>query len=458
MSKYFSLTASISRRLKSGFTNLVLRSTVTDLGDGTVMHCWVHKLPKPKPFFSYLTITSSTPLRYSASISPIVYRRQIQKLLLSASTRDQMKREQLWHVENSEVSDVETELFIGPPETRNQCTIARIAFRRIKSSMHVDGLRQLGEAESRRHPLGGALATLSCPLQKFKYKLHSIGFRPAFDLEDLLEASWEFIGDEGLSFSTTFAATLSNGTTIALKKLKIGRVANEVFDERMAIVRSIDNENVASLWGYFFVEDGVWWLHDYFSQGSVSAMLHGKRGGNRVHLDWETRIRIAVGAARGLAYIHTQCGGKLVHGNIKASNIFLNSQQYGCVADYDLESLINPGAKPLNRNSGYRAPEVYGNKPSQASDVYSFGILLNFLQEGPQSTSRAHKSFGDWAHLHAQDGLSFLVYDVQLLRNPIVKQAMWNMFEIAMPCLAKKPENRPKVSDVVEILELILVP
>lgn len=98
---------------------------------------------------------------------------------------------------------------------------------------------------------------------------------PAFDLQDLLEASWEFIGDDGLSFSSTFAATLSDGTTIVLKKLKIGRVANEVFDEKMAIVRSIDNENVASLRGCFFAEDGVWGLYDYFSQGSASVMLHG---------------------------------------------------------------------------------------------------------------------------------------------------------------------------------------
>lgn len=90
-----------------------------------------------------------------------------------------------------------------------------------------------------------------------------------------MEASWEFIGDDGLSFSSTFAATLSDGTMIVLKKLKIGRVANEVFDEKMAIVRSIDNENVASLRGYFFAEDGVWGLYDYFSQGSVSVMLHG---------------------------------------------------------------------------------------------------------------------------------------------------------------------------------------
>lgn len=130
------------------------------------------------------------------------------------------------------------------------------------------------------------------------------------------------------------------------------------------------------------------------------------------------------------------------------------------MADYDLASLINPSAKLLNRNSGYRAPEVFGNKLSQASDVYSFGILLLELLTGssPKHISRAHTSFGDWAHLHAQDGLSFQVYELQLLRNPIVKQAMWNMLEIAMPCLAKKPENRPKMSDVVEILELMLEP
>ncbi|XP_022853746.1 probable inactive receptor kinase At5g53320 isoform X1 [Olea europaea var. sylvestris] len=109
---------------------------------------------------------------------------------------------------------------------------------------------------------------------------------------------------------------------IVLKKLKIGRVANEVFDEKMAIVRSIDNENVASLRGYFFAEDGVWGLYDYFSQGSVSVMLHGTIEANQTPLDLDARLRITIGTARGISHIHTQCGGKLIHGNIKSLNIF----------------------------------------------------------------------------------------------------------------------------------------
>ncbi|TKY60595.1 inactive receptor kinase [Spatholobus suberectus] len=65
-------------------------------------------------------------------------------------------------------------------------------------------------------------------------------------------------------------------------------------------------------------------------------MVHGKRGEDRVALDWDTGLKIALGAARGIAGIHVENGGKLVHGNIKSSNIFLNTKQYGCVSDLGL--------------------------------------------------------------------------------------------------------------------------
>ncbi|GAV91268.1 Pkinase domain-containing protein, partial [Cephalotus follicularis] len=109
----------------------------------------------------------------------------------------------------------------------------------------------------------------------------------------------------------------------------------------------------------------------------------GNRGEGRNPLDWETRLRIAIGAARGIAHIHTQSGGKLVHGNIKAANIFLNSQGYGCVSEMGLATLVSQIPQPAMRVAGYRATEVTDSrKATHASDVYSFRVLVLELLTG----------------------------------------------------------------------------
>ncbi|KAK4489606.1 hypothetical protein RD792_005418 [Penstemon davidsonii] len=115
----------------------------------------------------------------------------------------------------------------------------------------------------------------------------------------------------------------------------------------MELVQNVRHENVVELRAYFYSKDEKLMLYDHYNKGSVHALLHGRSFENRANLDWETRKRIALGAARGIAHIHTQSGAKLVHGNIKASNIFLDSQHYGCVSEYGLTNMI----------SRYHAPE-----------------------------------------------------------------------------------------------------
>ncbi|KAL8498000.1 hypothetical protein ACS0TY_021372 [Phlomoides rotata] len=112
----------------------------------------------------------------------------------------------------------------------------------------------------------------------------------------------------------------------------------------------------------------------------------GKRRGR---LNWESRLKIAIGAARGIAHIHRQCGGKLAHGNVKSSNIFLDSKHYGRVPDFSLAGLMeNPG----NETSEHKL-----NGSSQENDVYSFGVLLLQLLLG-RSLIKRH-SFWDDIHL-----------------------------------------------------------
>ena len=207
-------------------------------------------------------------------------------------------------------------------------------------------------------------------------------------------------------------------------------------------------------------------IHVIFLQARLmsSMILHchyaGRRGEGRGSLDWDSRLRIAIGAARGIADIHAQHGGKLVHGNIKASNIFLNSQGYGCVSDIGLATLMSPIPPPATRAAGYRAPEVTDTrKPTHASDVYSFGVLLLELLTGK---SPIHGTGGEevvhlvrWVNSVVREEWTAEVFDIELLRYPNIEEEMVEMLQIGMACAARIPDQRPKMLDVVRMLEEI---
>ncbi|KAJ7959270.1 Inactive receptor kinase [Quillaja saponaria] len=284
------------------------------------------------------------------------------------------------------------------------------------------------------------------------------GCNLAFDLEDLLRASAEVLGKG--TFGTTYKAALEDATTVMVKRLKEVTIGKREFEQQMELVGRIRHDNVAALRAYYYSKDEKLTVHDYYDQGGISVMLHGNRGEGRIALDWNTRLRIAIGAARGIAHIHTQHGGKLVHGNIKASNIFLNSYGYGCVSDIGLATLMSPIPPPALRTAGYRAPEVTDSrKATHASDVYGFGVLLLELLTGKPPVhvtgSEEVVPLVRWVNSVVREEWTAEVFDVELLRYPNIEEEMVDMLQIGMACVVRMPDQRPKMLDVVRMVEEI---
>lgn len=184
-------------------------------------------------------------------------------------------------------------------------------------------------------------------------------------------------------------------------------------------------------------------------------------------MDWTTRVRLLLGAARGLACIHREYRTSGVpHGNVKSTNVLIDKDGAARVADFGLALLLSP-AHAIARLGGYMAPEQAENKRlSQEADVYSFGVLVLEALTGkapaqhlqpPDAQKKGNvvavMGLPEWVRSVVREEWTAEVFDVELLRYRDIEEEMVALLHVALACVAPRPEQRPEMGEVVRMIE-----
>ncbi|KAJ6799320.1 protein NSP-INTERACTING KINASE 3-like [Iris pallida] len=264
-------------------------------------------------------------------------------------------------------------------------------------------------------------------------------------------------------YGIVYKGCLRDGTIVAVKRLKdYNAVGGEVqFQTEVEMISLAVHRNLLGLFGFCTTESERLLVYPYMPNGSVASQLREHVHGRPV-LNWSRRKRIALGTARGLLYLHEQCDPKIIHRDVKAANILLDEDFEAIVGDFGLAKLLDHRESHVTTavrgTVGHIAPEYLSTgQSSEKTDVFGFGILLLELITGQKALDfgRVAAQKGvmlDWVKkLHQENKLGAMV-DKDLKSN-YDRIELEEMVQVALLCTQYHPSYRPKMSEVVRMLE-----
>lgn len=292
-----------------------------------------------------------------------------------------------------------------------------------------------------------------------------LGWGHWFTLRDLEIATKRFskenvIGEGG--YGVVYRGNLVNGTPVAVKRLlnNLGQAEKE-FSVEVEAIGNVRHKNLVRLLGYCIEGTQRLMVYEYVNNGNLDQWLHGAMSNRGGCFSWEARMKVLLGTAKALSYLHEAIEPKVVHRDIKSSNILIDDDFNAKISDFGLAKLLGAGKSHVSTRVmgtfGYVAPE-YANSGllNEKSDVYSFGVLLleTITGRDPVDYSRQAQEVNlvDWLKMMVGNKRSEEVVDPNIKNRPStssIKRALL----IALRCVDPDSEKRPKMSQVARMLE-----
>ncbi|TKY47280.1 LRR receptor serine/threonine-protein kinase [Spatholobus suberectus] len=286
----------------------------------------------------------------------------------------------------------------------------------------------------------------------------------AFTYGELSSATDNFsisaqVGQGG--YGKVYRGILSDGTVVAIKRAQEGSLQGErEFLTEISLLSRLHHRNLVSLIGYCDEEGEQMLVYEFMSNGTLRDHLSVTA---KEPLTFAMRLKIALGAAKGLTYLHTEADPPIFHRDVKASNILLDPKFSAKVADFGLSRLapvpdmegVVPGhvSTVVKGTPGYLDPEYFlTHKLTDKSDVYSLGVVFLELLTGMHPISHG-KNIVREVNVAYQSGVTFSIVDGRMGSYP--SEHVEKFLTLAMKCCEDEPEARPSMAEVVRELENI---
>ncbi|XP_076910777.1 putative leucine-rich repeat receptor-like protein kinase IMK3 [Bidens hawaiensis] len=282
-----------------------------------------------------------------------------------------------------------------------------------------------------------------------------------FTADEILNGSGELMGCS--TYGRYYKGTLYNGKRVAANKLGGNFTKNQTEVEVEAELRMLANirhPNLLTMRAYYILPEGEKILiYDYPPKGNIATFLHPL--GPKQPINWETRMQIVKGMARGLQSVHI--GHNIIHGNLTSSNVFLDEDINPKISDFGLSQLLTPATySSLSLVAGvlgYQAPELSTlEKADMKTDIYSLGVIMLEILTGKSPRQMKDQDLPQWVRSITQQEWTSEVFDVSLMREHTSleeEEEMFKVLHLAMDCVYELPLNRPDAHLVLQQLEQI---